>query len=167
MSAPYRVEPLGDHERGSFTCGKESLDRYLRQQAGQDVRRNLARVYVLVEVATGTVAGYYSLSSYSIEAAALPTDIARRFGRYNVVPATLIGRLALDHRYQGRKLGKVLLRDALKKSLDASHSVASCGVVVDALDDDARGFYERAGFIRFLDNEYKLFLPMGTIGKLP
>jgi len=167
MSAPYRVEPLGGHDRTSFTCGRTSLDRYIREQAGQDTRRRMARVYVLVDVSTETVAGYYTLSNYAIEATSLPPEITKRFGRYATLPATLLGRLALDRRYQERKVGGVLLRNALKKSLEVSEQIASCGVVVDAIDDDARGFYEHHGFARFLDHDYKLFIPMDTVRKLP
>lgn len=167
MNDLYRVEPLGGHDRALFTSGQESLDRYIRQQADQDVRRRMARVYVLIDVVSGLIAGYYTLSNYAIELVALPSVITQRLGRYPSLPATLLGRLALDQRYQARKLGGVLLRNALKKSLEVSEEIASCGVVVDALDDDARGFYEHFGFTRFLDHEYKLFIPMDTVRRLP
>jgi len=167
VSAPYRVESLGGHDRAAFVSGQESLDRYIRQQATQDARRGMARVYVLVEVSTGTVAGYDTLSNYAIEAASLPSEITKRFGRYPSLPATLLGRLALDRRYQARKIGGVLLRNALRKALEVSEDIASCGVVVDAIDDAARGFYEHHGFVRFLDNAYKLFIAMETVRKLP
>jgi len=167
VNDPYRVEPLGGHDRAAFMSGKESLDRYIREQAGQDVRRRMARVYVLIDVGSGVVAGYYTLSNYTVEPAALPSVIPQRLGRYPSLPATLVGRLALDQRYQARKLGGVLLRNALKKSLEIAEEIASCGVVVDAIDDDARGFYEHFGFTRLLDQEYKLFIPMDTVRKLP
>jgi len=127
----------------------------------------MARVYVLIDVGSGAVAGYYTLSNYTVEPAALPSVIIHRFGRYPALPVTLLGRLALDQRYQARKLGGVLLRNALKKSLSVAEEVALCGVVVDAIDDDARGFYEHFGFTRLLDHEYKLFIPMDTVRKLP
>jgi len=166
VSAPYRVEPLGGHDRAAFVSGQESLDRYIHEQATQDVRRRMARVYILVDAATDTVAGYYTLSNYAIEAASLPVEITKRFGRYPSLPATLLGRLALDQRYQARKVGGVLLRNALQNGLEAAERIASCGIVVDAIDDSARGFYEHYGFVRFLDNEYKLFITMETVRKL-
>jgi len=138
VSAPYRVELLGGHDRAAFVSGQELLDRYIWQQATQDVRRGMARVYVLVEVSTGTVAGYYTLSNDAIEAASLPSEITKRFGRYPSLPATLLGRLALDRRYQARKIGGVLLRNVLRKAPEVSEDIASCGVVVDAIDDAAR-----------------------------
>jgi len=167
VSAPYRVEPLGGHNRAAFVSGQESLDRYIREQATQDIRRHIAHIYVLIDVSTETVAGYYTLSNYAIEAASLPADITKRFGRYPSLPATLLGRLALDQRFQARKLGGVLLRNALRKGVEMSERIASCGIVVDAIDEAARGFYEHYGFVRFLDNESKLFIPMETVRKLP
>lgn len=167
MQAPYRLELLGKHDRTAFDCGQDSLNRYLREQAGQDLRRRMASVYLLIDSSTEAVLGYYTLSNYSVEASSLPEGITKRFARYTSLPATLLGRLALDRSVQGRHIGGVLLINALKKSREVAEQIASCGVVVDALDAPARGFYEHHGFTRFLDQEYKLFLPMDTIRKMP
>lgn len=167
MSAPYRVELLAPtHDRTAFACGNNELDRYLRQQAGQDVRRGLAVVYTLVDTTTGTVAGYYTLSATSIELAELTPPVAKRLPRYPTLPATLFGRLARDIRFRGRGAGEALMLDALRRSLDASRQVASFAVVVDAIDDDARAFYERFDFSHSPAQEYRLFLPMATINRL-
>lgn len=163
----YRVERLeARHDRGNFSCGVEALDSYFRQRAGQDQRRRLAVPYVLLDSTSGAVAGYYTLSSFSIVAASLPQEVTGALARYSAFPAILIGRLALDQRYQGQGLGEILLLDALRRSLEASQQVAAVAVAVDAKDDAARLFYERYGFQRFVDHEYRLFLPMATIARL-
>jgi predicted GNAT family N-acyltransferase len=160
----YRFEPLGaDHDRADFSSGVEALDRYFRQQAGQDQRRGLAVPHVLIDSAAGAVVGYYTLSALSILAESLPEDMARELPRYQALPAILLGRLAVDQRYRGQGLGELLLMDALHRSLDISQRLGSMAVVVDAKDDAARAFYERYGFLRFLDHEYRLFLPMTTV----
>jgi len=164
---PYRLEQLDrHHNRAAFSCGVEALDRYLHQQAGQDQRRALSVPYVLVDVAMGTVAGYYTLSTFSIVPASLPGAMARKLPRYEAFPAILVGRLAVDRRYHGQGFGRLLLMDALLRSPEISRRVGAMAVVVDAKDDAARSFYERYGFTRFLDHEYRLFLPMATIAQL-
>src|SRR5579885_3118549 len=146
MESPFIVEPLGRaHDRAAFSCGVESLDQYLKTQATQDMRRYLAAVFVLIERATGTVAGYYTLCAASIEPAALPVELVSRLPAYEMLPATLIGRLAVDTRYHGQKLGAALLADALRRSYDNRTTIAAMAVVVDATDDSARAFYEHHG----------------------
>lgn len=164
---PYATEPLATrHDRAAFSCGVEALDRYLRQQAGQDERRNVARVFVRADPDTHVVRGYYTLSMTSVELAGLPADIAGRLPRYPVVPAALIGRLAIDQGFHGRGLGSILLIDACRRALDASAEVAAVAVVVDAKDDAARRFYERHDFRMLTGAPARLFLPMATIARL-
>jgi predicted GNAT family N-acyltransferase len=96
----------------------------------------------------------------------VPADVARRLPRYPNVPSTLLGRLAVHSRHQGHRLGEQLLLHALAQSLAGSTRIASVGVVVDAIDDAARAFYERYGFLRFADEPRRLLLAMGTIEQL-
>jgi GNAT superfamily N-acetyltransferase len=160
----YSVEPLGDHDRVSFSCGVPELDQYLRVQAGQDAKRKVAAPFVLVD-AEGRVAGYYTLSAYAVRLAELPRDMARRFPKYPLIPATLLGRLAVSQAHQGRKLGRYLLMDALFRSWTSTAAVASAGVVAEAIDDAARAFYLRHEFIPLVDQPRKVFLAMRTIQK--
>jgi ribosomal protein S18 acetylase RimI-like enzyme len=161
------IETLASqHDRATFDCGNDILTRYFRQQAGQDYRRHAAVPFVMVGPRSGKVAGYYTLSSFQIDAGELPPSISRRFPRYPHAPATLLGRLAIDSTYQGQGWGRFLLLDALYRSLKSSYAVASLAVVVDAIDDDARNFYERYGYIRFPSRTHRLFLPMDTIRQL-
>jgi predicted GNAT family N-acyltransferase len=162
-----RVEALGrQHDRKGFSCGVEPLDRYLRDQAGQDARKRVAAPFVLCEGKSDEVLGYYTLSGLSVDVGAWPEDVARKLPRYPVIPATLLGRLAVDARLRGKGMGEHLLMDALRRALEASREVASVAVVVDAKDDNAVAFYRRYEFIPLRDQPNRLFLPMGTIERL-
>jgi ribosomal protein S18 acetylase RimI-like enzyme len=147
------------HDRAAFSSGNDDLDRYFREQAGQDQRRRLSAVFVLYDVANDLVAGYYTLSACEITPRSLPNKMAKRLPR-RPVPATLIGRLATDLRYRGQGLGGMLLVNALTRAANASRGIGATAVIVDAKDDQARGFYERFGFQRFADDPYRLFIPM-------
>jgi GNAT superfamily N-acetyltransferase len=163
----FRVEPLGKHHnRTAFTSGSEALDRYLQHQAGQEARRHLAVTFVLVNPETQAMAGYYTLSATSIPLDALPPEIATKLPRYPLIPATLLGRLAIATDYQGKGLGAFLLMDALHRSVTQSQVIAAMAVVVQAKDDRARRFYERYGFVRFPEHPFQLFLPMKTVAEI-
>src|SRR3546814_2884087 len=115
-----RFEPLGrQHDRAAFSCGEPALDIYLKTRAGQDARRNLARVIVVVTPDKTTIVGYYTLSTLAIAIGELPAEIARKLPGYDEMPAALIGRLARDLRYRGHGIGEVLLADAIGRVLEA------------------------------------------------
>lgn len=157
--APFIIEPLsGKHDRASFTCGSEPLDRYLRQQASQDIRRRIANCFIIVEAATQRLAGYYTLAATNVLLRELPDATAARLPRYPTVPAVLLGRLAVATSFQGRKLGAVLLADAVARAARAD--IAAFAVVVDPKDEDARRFYQRHGFIELPQPEPRMFLPI-------
>jgi GNAT superfamily N-acetyltransferase len=159
-----RVEVLGpQHDRRSFDSGTEALDRYLRSQAGQDARKKMAALFVLV-LPNGAVGGYYTLSATGVKLAEFPTDVTRKLPRYPLIPATLLGRLAVDRNYQGRGYGRFLLADALFRAVRSE--IASFAVVVDAKGEAARRFYERESFLSFPDRPLRLFRPMADIVKL-
>jgi GNAT superfamily N-acetyltransferase len=159
-----RVEPLGaSHDRSEFDSGIELLDRYLRMQASQDARKNMAAPFVLA-LPDGTIAGYYTLSSTSLQLSELPEQTVRKLPRYPLVPATLLGRLAIDRRQQGKGYGRFLLADALHRA--ARNEIASFAVIVDAKDENARRFYERESFLPLPDQPMKLFRPMADLRRL-
>ncbi len=111
------------------------------------------------------IVGYYTLSAYGIRSAELPPAVAKKLPRYPLIPATLLGRLAVSREYQGQKLGRLLLMDALYRSWKNTVQVASVGVVAEAIDTAAREFYLHHEFIPLLDHSRKLFIAMGTIKK--
>lgn len=168
VSQPCNIEPLGKrHDRRAFSCGNEPLDRYLKQQASQDARRHVAAPFVAVrEEGDKTILGYYTLSAFAIDLGTLPDSMASKLPHYPLVPATLLGRLAVDHRYRGRGLGGFLLMDALHRAYGQSWQIASAAFVVHAFDDDAFRFYRRFDFTPFPERRDQLFLPMATIALL-
>jgi len=161
----YSIEPLeSQHNRADFSCGIEELDRYLKQQARQDLQRFLTTVFVLHDLEHQRIAGYYTLAATAIELAALPDSITRKLPKYPLIPGTLLGRLAVDREYQGQKLGTFLLFDALQRSRNSQ--IASMAVVVDAKDDRAKAFYEYHQFLPFPRQPLRLYLLMTTIVKM-
>ena len=147
-----------------------ALDLYLRTQALQDLRRRVSAVFVLTPLGQRRVLGYYTLSAPSLDLGRLPLEVRRKLPRYPEVPATLLGRLAVDRscRGGGMRLGEHLLVDALRRSLEVSAQVASYAVVVDvvSVQPDPIGFYLRYGFQALPDQPRRLFLPMATIRRL-
>lgn len=111
---PFRLEVLSDeHDRSSFACGEEALDRYIQTQATQDIRRRIASCFVAVEVETGHLAAFYTIAAAGIPTTELPSDLIKRLSRYPTLPGVRIGRLAVDVKFHGRGLGGSLLADAV------------------------------------------------------
>ena len=144
----------------AFSCGVPPLDTYLKQLARQERDRRVTQCYVLTPEDSRTIVGYYTLSALSIQPDSFPPEFTKRYPRYETLPAVLLGRLAVDQRYQGRRLGNALLYDATEKAVDSTARVGAVALVVDAKDDRARSFYERFGFRRFSDREMRLFLSL-------
>ncbi len=151
------------HNRSCFSCGNESLDNYIRNQASQDLKKKIATVFVLIDSPNTDVIAYYTLSSYTIDIDNLDEAFVKGIPRYPLLPATLLGRLAVDNTFQGRGMGKVVLIDAFKRALDATAQVASLAVVVEAIDENAVSFYQKYGFRQFKQYPLKLYLPIKSI----
>ena len=164
-SADLQIVLLGEeHDRSSFTCGVESLDRYLKSQAGQDVRRKANAVFVLNQRdEPARVLGDYTLCAMAISQGEVPEAARKHVPRYPLVSATLIGRLAVAEDRQGERLGAVLLADALRRAFESASTVGSSMIVVDALDDAAAGFYAAHGFVRLPDS-LRLVMPIRLVG---
>jgi GNAT superfamily N-acetyltransferase len=164
IEGSLRVEVLGpQHDRTSFESGAEPLDRYFGMQAGQDARKNIAAPFVLV-LPDGAIAGYYMLSSTAVDVGDWPAQTIRKLPRYPLIPATLLGRLAVDRRQRGQGCGRYMLADALSRCVRSE--IASFAVIVDAKDENGRRFYERESFLSFPDQPMKLFRPMADIALL-
>lgn len=164
MDCPRLIfEPLGpQHHRSAFSCGVPVLDDYLRTRAGQDVKRNVARVFVALSPDTSEIVGYYTLSSFTIALDQIPDDLARKLPPYGDMPAALIGRLARHVKWKGKGIGEILLADAIARVIDVNASLGIYAVVVHAKDDAAAGFYASFGFRPQLSHPTRLFLPLGT-----
>lgn len=158
------IVPLGKHhDRASFRCGEASLDDYIHKQARQDVKRRISQVFVATETGhPNTIIGYYTLSTMAIELSQLPKSIARKLPRHPI-PAALLGRLAVSQTTQGHGVGRLLLVDALKRTLAVSNEIAIHAMVVDAIDKGAQRFYEQFGFAPLDSASRRLFLPLQSI----
>lgn len=154
------------HRKNEFSCGKDILDNYLHRQANQDIKRKLSACFVISDQETNLLKGYYTLANNSIPQETIPEIFRKKLPKsYFSIPTILLGRLAIDNRFQGKGFGKLLLIDALKRSYEISRNIGSFAVVVDPLDEDAENFYGKYGFIKLPDSG-KMFLPMNTIKKL-
>jgi GNAT superfamily N-acetyltransferase len=154
------------HDREAFSCGVDSLDRYLRTQASQDVRRKANGVFVLVEPEKpDIVVGYYTLCATGLAQGDVPAAARKYVPRYPLVSATLVGRLAISEARQGERLGAILLADAVRRAYASAATVGSSMLVVDAMNERAAAFYEGNGFVRLPDS-LRLVLPMHAIQRL-
>ncbi len=156
----YRIRPLDAAiNAADFRCGHKSLDDYIRRYASQDVRRNVARVFVATpENEPQRPAGFFTLSAGSVSCSSLPATLASKLPRYPV-PVALVGRLAVDQEFQGKGLGSILLADACQKVSQASAVLAVAGIIVDAKDDGAISFYEHFGFVPLQGQADRMLLP--------
>ena len=164
IPVPFRFEALGDaHDRAAFGCGDDALDRYFQTHVTQDIRRHITNCFVVVEVDTGRVAAYYTLSAASIPLVDLPPDEVKRLPRYPTLPAVRIGRLAVDQRFQRRGLGELMLINAVHRTMQ--DPAAAFALMVDAKNDQAVTFYRRYGFRPVAGRPMTLFLPAATAQK--
>ena len=147
------------HNRTNFSCGRPELDRYIREIASQDTKRDLARVFVVLDGAD--VVGFYSLSGDIVKKEDLPESHAKKLPN-RPIPAVLLGRLAVDNTQQGRGLGARMMKNAQNRVLRASESIGFRMITVDAKDGMVE-FYLKYGFVRFPDDFNRLFLPIATL----
>lgn len=154
------------HDRTGFDCGVPALNEWLATKVSQFEKKGLARAYVLVEQGQNVIKGYYALSNHTVVYGVLPKDQAEGLPRSINVPVALLGRLAVDRLVQGQKLGEFLLIDALRLIEGLSHKIGIRAVEVDAIDENARRFYEKYGFLSLQDDQRHLFLPISVIRKL-
>ncbi len=153
------IEPLGKHDRTEFSCGVAALDDWFHARAGQDEKRNVARVFVAVDD-QGRIVGFYSLSSFTLAITDLPREYAKRLPRYDLIPSALIGRLARDERVRGEGVGDLLLADAVRRVIGASHALSVFAIIVEARNVEAAAFYRDFGFAPFPSRPLRLFMPM-------
>lgn len=156
----YCIRPLDAFiNAADFQCGSEPLNDYIRRYASQDVRRNIARVFIATpENDPRQLSGFFTLSAGSVSCSSLPASLARKLPRYPV-PVALIGRLGVDKKFQGKGLGSILLADACQKVSQASTVLAVAGIIIDAKDDDAISFYKHFAFIPLQGQAGRMLLP--------
>lgn len=157
MSGGYSPPvPIDSTQNASdFTCGSDALDVWLKTLALKAEGRT-ARTYVSCN--GNAVIGYYCIATGSVARAAAPGNVRRNAP--DPIPVMIIGRLAVDRHHQGRGIGSAMLRDALRRVLQASEVVGCGAVVVHAIDDSAGAFYAQHGFAEFPGGSRTMFLPL-------
>ncbi|MGZ8238812.1 MAG: GNAT family N-acetyltransferase [Methylobacter sp.] len=156
-----RLDPK-KHHREAFDCGVIALNLYLQQFANQDQKRGLTRVYVLTE--QQQIIGYYSICAHSVPTDQLPDN--NKLGSYPDAPFLLLGRLAVDQRYQGQGYGDALIFHAFSITTEAAEKIGTLGMIVDAKDEKAAGFYEKFGFKPLVASKNRLVLPFSVMKNL-
>ena len=153
------------HNRENFDCGNPILNNYLKTQAGQDIKRKLSACFVLSNNKE-VIQGYYTLSNHSTPLDVFPEKIQKKLPpSYRSIPATLLGRLAVDKNFQNKGIGKILLIDALKRCYEVSKEMGSFTVVVDPIDRNAAIFYKKYDFISLPDSK-KMFIAIQSLQQL-
>ena len=161
FEGPRPVDP--EDALAEFHCGNQSLDGWLGERALAAERARTARTYIVTDNVTGRVAGYYCLSASSVARG----EVGGGWLARNVpdpIPVILLGRLAVDLRYQGEGLGAALLKSALRKAVAAASVIGSRALLVDAADEQAVDFYVHFGFRRLPAKPSTLFLPTDRLG---
>jgi GNAT superfamily N-acetyltransferase len=153
------------YDRSKFDCGTPLLTDWLTRQVSQYERRDLSRTYVAVRFDEKKVLGYYAISNHRVSFESLPRDQAKGLPKIDI-PVMLLGRLAVDKTVQGEGLGSFLLIDALRRAVRISDQIGIRAVEVNAIDNSARKFYLRYGFVPLRDDSHHLFLPIRVIRKL-
>lgn len=161
----FAIQDLKEnHNKKDFSSGTLMLDNYLKTQVNQDIKRKLTTCFVLVEKENqDEIIGFYTLSNNSIPLELVPETISKKLPKsYHNIPTTLLGRLAVSEKYQGKGMGGLLLIDALKRSCEIANIIGSFAVIVDPIDEKANNFYKKYGFIKLPDSG-KMFMTIKTI----
>lgn len=143
LSGPFPLD--SGHSLDRFDCGVDSLDSWLRRHARAADAAGSARTYVVTDGDPARVVGYHALTVASIVREKATKRIRKGMPRHPI-PAVLLARLAVDLDFQGRGVGALLLGDALKRALSVAETAGIRLLLVHALNESARGFYERFGF---------------------
>ena len=162
---PFVVFLASHHNRASFDCGKEPLNRYLRETARQSADRDLGVTHVVVPESQGAeIMGYFTLLTCTVEANTLPEKRLPKGG----IGVALLGRLAVDKRYAGQGLGERMLLRAMAETEIAARRIGIYALVLDALDEEARAWYLKrdSGFKPVLDDPQRLYVPVAFIRQL-
>ena len=155
-----RIVPLtGDHDRQGLDCGQPAMNDWLHQVARQHQSKGLSNTFVaILEDDPERICGYYALTLTEIDRHNLPEVYRKKLPQR--IPGIRLGRLAVEQRYQGKRLSELLLMDVLARARRIHQEAGVVGLFVDALDERAAGFYRHFGFVAAPDNPLMLFLPV-------
>lgn len=158
LSAP---QPLAATDRlDEFTCGEASLDAWLKRRALPNRLSGASRTFVVADQ-EGRVYGYYAMAAGAVSHQVATSNVRRNMP--DPVPVMVLARLAIDHRAQGIKLGAALLQDAVNRSVAVSQNAGVRALLVHALHDRAKQFYEHYSFEEAPQHPMTLMLRLNTV----
>ena len=140
LAAPIPL--LSTHEVEGFSCGVENLDVWLKRRALKNQITGASRTFVICE--STSVMAYYALASSAVVVNAAPGRFRRNMP--DPIPVVVLARLAVDVGWHGRRIGRAMVRDACMRVLQAAETIGIRGIVVHALSNEAKTFYEHVGF---------------------
>ncbi|WP_417552755.1 GNAT family N-acetyltransferase [Marinomonas fungiae] len=154
----------GNHDRSNFDCGNELINKFLKEQANKASKRNLSKTFVIEGEVDTDIAGFYSLSDTYVT---VPLDHKSYKSYPHPLPGVLLARMGVDLGYQGQGIARILVVDAMKRTLLINENMGVVGLFVDAKDDALVEFYKKCGFIFLLKEEHtsKLWMPISSIEK--
>jgi ribosomal protein S18 acetylase RimI-like enzyme len=160
-----KIEALKkDHDRAEFDCGTNELNKYLRRTARQHLDKGMSRTFVLIDDDSPTkIFGYYTLAACEIHVEKLPRKYSKKYPPK--APAAKLARLAVSKNNQRQGFGTLMVVNAIERILSVSENLGIIGFFVDAKNEEAKGYYERFGFIPLPENPLELFLPIATLQK--
>ena len=164
-SLEYKIEPWSSELkelRDGFDCGVDDLNLWLKRQASQDIDKRTCALFTALSPGKDHIAGFYTLSMYSVNLSDIPDQIQKKLPKYPHIPTVLLGRLAVDLRFRGKGIGELLLLDAMNRALGSQ--IPWWAMVVHS-KEGSLSFYLKYGFRSFYDTKNKLFLPCVTIRK--
>jgi ribosomal protein S18 acetylase RimI-like enzyme len=162
---PEIVALSKEHDRASFDCGVVELNTFLKSTARQHGDKGISRTFVLTELDSPAVMGFFTLTLCEVVANKLPARYAKKFPHHGL-PDVRLARLAVSRKQQGKKYGELLLSEAIHRTVQIAKHAGVIGLFVDAKNDSARTFYERYGFATLPNQPFHLFLPINTIQTL-
>ncbi len=173
-SQKISIEPLDPkrHDRAIFSCGTVRLDNFLKRTARKHQGGDFSRVWVATEGDRAEILGFYALNAHSLEGDDLPANLTRNAPRSGGIPAVYLSMIAVDRRYQGQGLGRILLADALKHAVAAADQIGLKAVGLDVIEDGGpeaaekrRAFYAAMGFQPLPSRPLRMFISIETVRK--
>jgi len=160
------------HDRRSFDCGKEELNTFLQTRASNHMDANVSKTFLLASPDTisngmNAICAFYTITGATTARADLPHELAKKLPTYPI-PVFVLGQLAVHRECARTGLGKIALVDALHRFFEINKHMPSYAVIVDCIDNDAEGFYQKYGFAELnrINGRARMFMPISTISQL-
>lgn len=157
------IKPLSEnHNRKRFDCGNKRINKFLKEFANSAAKRNLSRTFILEGSDETDIAGFYSLSNIEVKVP-VPHKLYKKYP--NPLSGVTLARMGVDEGYQGQRIAKIMVIDAMRRTLRINENMGVVGLFVDAKDDDLVEFYQHRGFIFLQKEEHtsKLWMPIDSI----